>query len=284
MKILSLIIPCVAFATAAHGALLLQENFEGLNTSPTDDQNNLNGQNGWTAGAALDVAAGGLSYSNGSLSISGGSNHATWTGANSQPLGSKTFATQSGDVWFSLTFSVTTTDTSNRFWFYVSDDADLGDSGVVGQINNNSGALLGGSRIGSTQTATSTGISLTNTANQGVTFFVVGRFSQSTTGGTSTVGDYDRMDVWVNPDSTALGGGFASISTTGAGITSGIDTFAISALGTGASTVLWDNLRVGTTQADVLNVYAIPEPSAAAALAGLGALGVAALRRRRVAH
>lgn len=277
MKHLAALLPCVALATAAHGGLLLEENFNGLSTG------NLNGQNGWTAEAPMQVVTGGLSYSNGSISIDGGANHATWTGANSQPLASKTFASQSGEVWFSLTFSVTITDNQNRFWFYVSDDADLADSGSFGQINNNSNALLGGTRIGSTQTAASTGISFANTENLEVTFFLVGRFSKSTTDGTAAVGDYDRMEVWVNPDSTTLGSSFAAISTTGSGITSGIDTFAISALGTGASTVLWDNLRIGTSQADVLDVYAIPEPSAFAAFAGAGALLCALRRRRRAA-
>ena len=55
MKPLSIIVPCIAFASAAQGALLLQENFDSLNTG------DLGGQNGWTADTALDVAAGGRS-------------------------------------------------------------------------------------------------------------------------------------------------------------------------------------------------------------------------------
>ncbi len=268
MKKLITALPLLAFATLGFSAPLLVENFDSLNIA------DLNGQNGWTANAALDVASGGLSYSNGAISIAGGDKHATWSGADVQPLGFKAFASQSGEVWFSLTINVTATDTSSRFWFYVSNDADLGDAGVVGQINNNSTALAAGSRIGSSQA-----ISGNSSLNAGNTLFIVGRFSQSQTGGTAAVGDYDKMEMWVNPDSTTLGVASAAINTTGTGITSGIDTFALTALGTG-STVLWDNLRVGTTQADVLDVYTIPEPSSYAALGGLAAMSLAALRRR----
>ncbi len=262
------LVPCVAFATAAQAGLLLQENFDNLTLG------DLNGQNGWTANAALDVAAGGLSYSNGSITIAGGAKHATWSGASVQPLGSKPFDSQSGEVWFSLTINVAETDTSSRFWFYVSDDADLGNAGVMGQINNNSTALLAGYRAATSQ-FTSGNASL----DVGSTLFLVGRFSQ--TGDSTTVGDYDKMEMWVNPGSTTLGVAFTAVNATGSNISTGINTFALTALGTG-STVLWDNLRVGTTQADVLDVYAIPEPATFAALTGLGVLGLAATRRRRV--
>lgn len=273
VKSLAALVPLVAFTTFAHATLLLSETFDSRNTG------DLNGQNGWTANTAVDVATGGLSYSAGTLSIAGGSKHAQWTNLNVQGIGSKTFDSQSGEVWFSLTINVSATTTNSRFWFYVSDDADLNDAGAVGQIYTGSNALGAASRIGSSQTA-STPTSL----NIGNTLFIVGRFSQSTTGGTVTAGDYDMMEMWVNPTSTTLGvTTFTALSATGTGIKTGIDTFALSALtasGTGA-TVLWDNLLVGTTQADVLNVYAIPEPSAFAALGGVAALGLAALQRRR---
>ncbi len=262
----------LACAPLSHAALLLQENFNNLTIG------DLNGQNSWSANAAVDVVAGGLSYSNGTINISGGSNHSEWTNLNAQGIGYKTFASQSSEVWFSLTINVSATTTNSRFWFYVSDDEDLSDSGVVGQINTSSNALLGGARIGTNQ-AVSSGTSL----SIGNTLFIVGRFSQSTTGGTATVGDYDKMEMWVNPTSTSLGVALTAVNSTGTAISSGIDTFALSALtssGTGA-TVLWDNLLVGTTQADVIDVYAIPEPSTFATLGGLAALGLATLRRRR---
>ncbi len=253
-------------STSAHGALLLQENFDALANG------DLNGQNGWTADPALDIASGGLSYTNGSVSIAGGAKHATWSGANVQPLGSKTFASQSGEVWFSLTINVTATNTSSRFWFYVSDDPDLGNAGVMGQINTGSNALLAGYRATSTQYTSSNATLPTNQ-----TLFLVGRFSQA--GVSPAIGDYDKMEMWVNPSSATLGTGsnyYVAADTTGSGISTGIDTFAVTALGTG-STVLWDNLRVGTTQADVLDVY-VPEPTA---LAGLTAVAMGLLRRRR---
>lgn len=260
-------ITCLACTTLSHGALLLQENFNDRTVG------DLNGQNGWTANSALDVAAGGLSYSNGDITIAGGTQHAVWSGANIQPLGSKGFASQAGEVWFSLTLNVSATDTSSRFWFYVSDDPALNYSGVVGQINSGSTALLAGYRASTSQfTSGNTSLSVGNT------LFIVGRFSQ--TGTSATVGDYDKMEMWVNPDSTTLGVALTATNVAGSGINTGIDTFALTALGTG-STVLWDNLLVGTTQADVLDVYAIPEPSTYAVFGGFAALGLAIVARRR---
>lgn len=262
---------------AAHATLLLQENFNDLTIG------GLNGQNGWTAGSGLNVAAGGLSYSNGLISISGGANHATWSGVNTNPLGSKEFASQSGDVWFSLTLNVVATNTSSRFWFFVSDDATLNNSGVMGQITDNSTALQSGARIGSNQAASSptSGYSFTQGNLLGQTLFLVGRYSKTGT-------NYDTMEMWVNPDSANLVNSganyFRAQNAVSGGIASGIDTFALSALGTGSS-VQWDNLLVGTTRADVLDVYVIPEPSVVL-LVGLGAVALILRRayRRREAR
>ncbi|MDA3875304.1 MAG: PEP-CTERM sorting domain-containing protein [Kiritimatiellae bacterium] len=255
---------CLSLATG-YSELLLTEDFESLTTG------DLNGQNGWSAITAVDVAAGGLGYSNGSMVIDGGTKHATWTGANAQGIASKAFASQSEEVWFSFTVNVVTTDTANRFWFTVSDDADLGNSGVMGQINSNSGALLSGYRAGSTQ------ITSAGTPIPTETFLLVGRFSKD--GISSSITDYDRMEMWVNPDSATLGTGsnyYDATDATGSGISSGIDTFAISSLGTGATEVQWDNLRIGTTQGDVV----IPEPSTLLLVTIAGLLGVVGLRRK----
>lgn len=259
----------LACAPLTHATILLQENFDSRNLG------DLNGQNGWTANTALQVTTGGLSYTGGNLSVSGGTQHSEWTNANVEALGSKAFTSQSGEVWFSLTINVTATTTTSRFFFSVNDDTDLANSGYIGQINTGSQALLTGYRAGSTQY-----VSGNAALPQNTTLFIVGRYSKD--GNHAT--EYDKMEMWVNPTSTSLGVVFtAAHATAGSGISSGINTFLISALtssGTGA-TVLWDNLLVGTTQADVLDVYAIPEPSTYAALGGLAALGLATLRRRR---
>ncbi len=68
MKKLASLILLFAFANATHGALLLEENFNGLTVG------NLGGQNGWTAVAGVNVTAGGQNYSNGSITINGGAN------------------------------------------------------------------------------------------------------------------------------------------------------------------------------------------------------------------
>ncbi|GHC05430.1 hypothetical protein [Cerasicoccus arenae] len=267
MNKLITIISTLAITTLAHGTLLLNEDFNSLSTG------DLNGQNGWTAVSQLDVQSGGLSYSSGDISISGGTNNAVWSGANTQPIGSKGFASQDGDVWFSFTINVSATNNSNRFWFYVSDDADLGNSGVMGQINSGSGALLSGYRA-----TTSQFTSGSNSLPSDETLFLVGKFSKD---GISGTGDYDKMEMWINPSSTTLGAGSIAQNVTSTGISDGIDTFAITALG-GGSTVLWDNLLVGTTQADVLDVYSIPEPSTITFMIGLSALTIAWTRHRSI--
>jgi hypothetical protein len=100
----------------------------------------------------------------------------------------------------------------------------------------------------------------------------------------STTALNDRLDVYVNPlTDPGVNPGSISITTR---------TFYVTSLGgqqgtgnlimTGFSSGLvgFDEIRIGTTFADV---SAIPEPSSFAALAGLGVLGLVASRRRRQA-
>jgi len=99
-------------------------------------------------------------------------------------------------------------------------------------------------------------------------------------------GQMTRLDLWVNPadltSEASAGTSFAYTGTIGGG---GFGGFLYEKGNTGGSPAsqnpTFDEFRVGTTWADVTP---IPEPSAFAALAGLGALGLAAFgRRRRVA-
>lgn len=265
MKKLISLIPIVACATIVHGSTLLSENFDDLSTG------GLNSQDGWSAVSQMQVASGGLSYSSGDITINGGTQHAAWNGALDQNSASKTFSAQTGDVWFSFTFNVVAHTSTSRFWFYVSDTPDLNNSGVMGQINTGSGALLGGYRVNSSQ-FTSSGTTMPTT-----TAFLVGRLSKD---GTAVGDGYDRMEMWLNPSSTDLGTGFVAVSSSAMSNTIEIDTFGIAAL-TSSSTVQWDNLLVGTSQADVVDVYAVPEPATFAFAAGAIGLALAAYMRRR---
>jgi len=85
----------------------------------------------------------------------------------------------------------------------------------------------------------------------------------------------DTMSVWLNPTAAT---DTASISTTTQAnfVLNQPVLRSVNANGN----LVFDEIRFGTTFADVVPM-AIPEPSAFAALAGLGALGLAAVRRRR---
>jgi hypothetical protein len=115
---------------------------------------------------------------------------------------------------------------------------------------------------------------------------VLGRFVNSTSGN-------DTLDLWINPSSAALDAYAVSgnLADLGAPNTGMVATVANITFGTNSgiylrsgntATTNWtfDELRIGTDFADVVGAP-IPEPSAAAVLAGLGALVAVVSRRRR---
>ncbi len=110
----------------------------------------------------------------------------------------------------------------------------------------------------------------------GLTYLVVGKLTIDTAAST-------RNDIWVYQNgqtvptltNASVGMSFSS-AVTGASIPA----FYGRSFGNPNAAIVFDEIRIGTTFADV---SAIPEPSTFAALAGLGALGLVASRRRRQA-
>jgi hypothetical protein len=271
-KTLSVLAPLFACATLSHATVLLQEDFNSLTTG------DLNGQNSWTADAGLDVVAGGQSYNSGTLSISGGANRvqsATPSSGVAAPLATKSFTSQSSEVWMSFTMSISTSVNGDRYWFWLSDTTNInsGFTAAVGDTNQGTKGLYAETRINTTAIA-----STQTTITEGQVIFLVARLSKD--GAATDTNAYDRVELWVNPTSTIIGSATTSVDRTDSVFTGGVVSFGLTVLGT-TPTLGWDNLLVGTSQADVLNVYAIPEPSTYAALGGLAALGFTALRRRR---
>ena len=120
------------------------------------------------------------------------------------------------------------------------------------------------------------------TLQAGTTYFIVGSY-QIVSGGAN-----DAVSLWVAPASSSFGGAAPTASVS---VTSGTDLATTTGLNniiiqqtTGSAllpSLLIDELRVGTTWADVTPVFSsVPEPASAAALFGVFAFGCVGLRRR----
>lgn len=189
-----------------------------------------------------------------------------------------------GEVtWFSIimssasaTYTATTAPGSRMMLF--SNGPNMGSSngfgfelgGVSGGIGNIS-ARLGGTVSSTTATY------IQDTAN-----FVLGRYVNSASGN-------DLVEIWVNPNATALSnysisGNLVDLGTASSSVSllNAAVTFSASSgvyLRAGGTNSVWtaDELYVGTAFSDVVTV--IPEPSTSALLA-LGIAGLVVLRRR----
>jgi hypothetical protein len=260
--------------------------YDGFNSYATGDLGGNNGGSGWTsswasATSANDVAAGGLSYSNGSITVSGGANTMVKSGTgggatgSTDPFLSRSFTlTTSSEVWFSFLFNNTnlSSGSADLLNFYLSDSAD--------NTSTRSGGFLapGGSGIGFAARITTSGGTLINgssasfSTHDGTTTLLVGRLSTSGTSSGSG-SNYDLMQFWLNPTSLTLGTATSQVDAdTGA---SSLSYFGVRTNNVESSDVFYvDELRIGTSATDV-----VPEPNAVLFVV----LGVSALlvpRRR----
>ncbi len=238
------------------------------------------------AGTGPTIVSGDLTVSG--LASSGGGASGSFGASTSGPsarfgLGS---STSSGTIYFSMAIDVTST-------------ASLTTSGVFFAGFNNTAASTstqpsvvdarlyarsitgspGSFNLGIDKAGTLSAISWDSTVyNLNSTIFVVGAYTFNT--GT---GSDDTAQLWINPNSSTFGNASAPSTTLVSTDTSTADIATVAALelrsgvsGTPNGEV--DDLRIGTSWADVTPPAVVPEP-ASIAIGGLGLLGLIAARR-----
>jgi hypothetical protein len=274
---------------------LIQENFDsyGISAGNLVDQSGGSGFSGnWAAGnggntsyAPTNLTASITGYTNTGLtdSASGAASNNGFNAGGLPTIHSRRafekpiiFDTAGQTVWFSALFRTESNAAFNRAFLSLgSNSANMFDQGVAvvgiedGEFytTNGDGAATKGGSVAA-----------------GTTYLIVGRLTSG--GGTSP----DTLDVWWNPtDVGSIGDlGAASVSRASLSLdgTFGLNGIQVGQRGTSPTFV--DSVRIAFGGSSDENfayaMTAIPEPSAFAVLASLGALGVVATRRRRTAR
>jgi hypothetical protein len=232
---------------------------------------------GWSSNWSAnldDTTVQSVSLSNGT--VSGGSQagrfQATENRSDISDALSRDFASQSGDVYMSFLLQSTSGLGGDDFYnFQITNGAVGNTSAALGVGIRNFGGNPFFARVGSSSNATT---NASTNATQGTTFFLVAKFSKDGSA------NYNRTDLYINPGLTEPVTSDATATSNVTGLSS-VSLFTVRSfqpeLG---DTVLFDELRIGTTFADVLPTpAAIPEPSTPLLIL-LGTSGLALLRRR----
>lgn len=262
-----LLLVSLAAATPANAALLAYDPFDYAVGDLTGNSGGTGWSAAWAARTEMDVVAASLSYSKGEITASGGSAAAQITsliGSAQDNVANRTFAPQTGDVYFSVLFKPAAgLDTNDFLQFIVNDDTDLHNAGSVGLRNSTENGFFARIRTSSADTNAKSNVQ----AVLGNTYLLVGKFFKS------AGGSYDKMSVWVDPQTLAEPAASATVMSSSGSATVSYLTMRTSDMEVGDQ-FQFDELRIGTTWADV-----VPEPATLTLLA-LGAV-VAALRGRR---
>jgi hypothetical protein len=236
---------CLGTAPAS-AELIFGDNFETYTTGDLNGQNGaMSGATGtwgaaYTANAVIDVVAGGLAYSNGAISIDGGTQHAVINNFNADSLLSRPFTSQSGTIYFSFLFRPVSGVSSDEFvQFMMNNDTASATSAAV--IMRDHFEARGTAASGSPPSPDSPVVPVA-----GTTYLLVGKVSKVA----ST--NYNRVELFVNPSSLTETSADAT-ATTNIGVGSlGFFTVRTANLAAG-DMYQFDALRVGTTWGDVVS-------------------------------
>jgi hypothetical protein len=266
-----------SLASTASAALIAYEGFNYTEANGTT-LTGLNGGTGWDEAYPTVTGSGGnITLANG-LSFTG---HLASIGKSAERSTSATMsadgrnwdtALATGTIWYSFLLNPTAT---GRGTLGVVQGSGSNQNGFGIRFEPNTTATT--LQINANTPAQAPGTNILFANGFGQTYLVVGKLTIDTAANT-------RNDVWVwqngqtvptNLTNASVGMSFSSGATSTA-----IPAFYGRAFGSPNAAVFFDEVRIGTTFADV---SAIPEPSSFVALAGLGAIGMVASRRRRQA-
>ena len=246
---------------SASATVLFSEAFDYTAGTGLSGKVNPGNSTAWsTAGATLSITNANLTYPG--LADLGGNALSITNGSATSSI--NTFANQtSGQIYYSFLLNVTTVDSGNQYFTALNpgSTSPSGSSDALGTYDWSTGAI--GMRAAPASTVTGTILT------PGQTYLVVDEYNF----------DAKVATLYLNP--TPGGSQPAASLTISSTSATAIDDVGFKAqAGTGAYLV--DNLRIGTTWADVTPGVAVPEPSAFA-LMGFGCLSLiaAVIRRRR---
>ena len=269
----------IVSSSTLRGALVAYEGFNSYsaNSELAGQSGGTGWQSGWSAIAGVQVVSASLSYTGGSLSISGG-DRALGINESNDELLTRGFSAigSGGEVYFSFLFQEVNGLGDAFLDIHVTDDADRDNSGSIGDLATGTSGKQFGTRIRKTTDSTSlSGVMF----HPGETHLLVGRFS--TNGVSGAAGEFDLMELWVDPTSVVPGA-----PTTSLDAASGLTGNSIAALGMRTANIftsnqyLIDEIKVGT---DFMSVVSpVPEPSSPVFIgSGILALCVNQFRRKR---